>query len=85
MTTPSFTHEYRFVAACGLERKIFHGGGGGGTYSLQQALNGQPTALPKLWHPVKGEDFLSMTWEELEHVAHVIRDASRPKREGEAV
>jgi hypothetical protein len=71
MSNPSGQYEYRFVAACGLERKYI-----GPSYGLNLAqANGVP---PKLWDRVKGEDFLSMTWEELEHVAHVIRDASRP-------
>ncbi len=67
------TWEYRFVAACGLERKYIGPG-----FSLHQsgALNGG--VPPKEWASVEGKNFLSMTWEELEHVAHVIRDASRP-------
>jgi hypothetical protein len=73
-------YEYRFVAACGLERKYVDTG-----FTLSQQsgmLNGGPP--PKQWLRVEGKDFLEMTWEELEHVAHVIRDASRPKTEGEA-
>jgi hypothetical protein len=80
MSNPSPTYEYRFVAARGVERKLRNSASGDRTYSIQQALNGQPTVPPKLWHPVKGEHFLEMTWEELEHVAHVIRDASRPSQ-----
>lgn len=72
--------EYRFVAACGLERKYV-----GPTYGLNlNAMMQQGQSIPKTWTSVEGKDFLSMTWEELEHVAHVIRDASRPKTEGEA-
>lgn len=72
------TYEYRFVAACGLERKYIGPVFGIPQMGLQNA--GPP---PKQWKAVEGKDFLSMTWEELEHVAHVIRDASRPKT-GEA-
>lgn len=72
------TYEYRFVAACGLERKYI----GPQTPYQSGMLNGGPP--PKKWFTVEGKDFLSMPWEELEHVAHVIRDASRPKTEGEA-
>lgn len=73
------TYEYRFAAVRGLERKYI-----GPTYGVNLNLPQLSGAPPKLWDIVEGKDFLSMTWEELEHVAHVIRDASRPKTEGEA-
>lgn len=72
-TKSPFTYEYRFVSVCGLERKHAHSASGGGNLG-----NGLYAAPPKLWAAVKPEDFLAMGWEELEHVAHVIRDASRP-------
>lgn len=68
--TDTRTYEYRFVAACGLERKYI---GPGFSLNSYQSNGGPP---PKEWDPVEGKDFLTMTWEELEHVAHVIRDAS---------
>jgi hypothetical protein len=69
----SFNYEYRFVAVGGLERKAKQGG-----------FNNYQSGLAPIreWFPVEGKDFLSMTWEELEHVAHVIRDASK-LREGD--
>jgi hypothetical protein len=60
--------EYRFVAVGGLERK-----------AKQTGFNNYASGLAPIreWLPVEAKDFLSMTWQELEHVAHVIRDASK--------
>lgn len=73
------TYEYRFVAAGGLERRDTRAPTPAALNPYSNAVLSEPR-----WHRVEGKHFLFMTWEELEHVAHVIRDASRPKTEGEA-
>jgi len=76
MADPRFDYEYRFITVGGLERKArqlgFINCWQGGLGPIRE------------WYPVEGKHFLEMTWEELEHVAHVIRDASRPKTEAAA-
>lgn len=63
-------YEYRFAAVRGLERKFI----GTHTSMIRNAL-----ADPPVFRSVDGDDFLAMTWQELEHVAHVIRDATDTK------
>lgn len=62
-------YEYRFVAARGLERR-------GLPSSVSLSMVNGPNRYPK-WESVKGDDMLAMTWQELEYIAHVIRDASK--------
>lgn len=70
MSKTTFGHMYRFIAVGGLERCQTNP-------MYYNALNGGTN-----WVRVNAEDFLSMTWEELEHVAHVIRDSNaRPTKE----
>lgn len=61
-------YEYRYIAVGGLECRY-----------TPKAFIGQMAGVNGItpWKRVTGDHFLSMAWEELEHVAHVIRDASR--------
>lgn len=60
-------YEYRYAAVRGLERKFI------GRSTIGDALN------PPSFNRVTGDDFLAMTWQELERIAHIIRDATAIK------
>lgn len=64
-------YEYRYAAIRGLEFRRKE------EPESRQGLNsmyGAPPSEPS-WKQVSGDDFLKMTWRELERISHVIRDA----------
>lgn len=67
-------YEYRYAAVRGLElRRLPKPINPGSQQGLNHIYGNEPKE--PAWERASGDDFVKMTWQELEHVAHVIRDA----------